>query len=71
MAEPKVFRYAIVDKGGNVVNVSLWDGIPTWTPSEGLKAVKDTDDKAQIGGRFIPQLAKCLYSLYYILFYLG
>lgn len=36
--EPKVFRYAIVDKDGNVVNVSLWDGKTPWQPGEGLKA---------------------------------
>lgn len=52
MSELKVFRYAIVDKDGNVVNVSLWDGVTPWTPGEGLKAIKDDNDKAQIGGKW-------------------
>lgn len=52
MKEPKIYRYAIVDKDGNVVNVSLWDGIATWQPGEGLKAIKDEKDKAEIGGRW-------------------
>ena len=52
MSELKVFRYAIVDKDGNVVNVSLWDGKTPWTPGEGLKAIKDEDNKAEIGGKW-------------------
>ena len=50
MAE--VSRYAIVDKDGNVTNVTLWDGVTPWQPGEGLKAVKDEDNKAEIGGRW-------------------
>lgn len=52
MTEPKVNRYAIVDKKGNVVNVSLWDGVTPWQPGEGLKAIKDEDNKAEIGGKY-------------------
>lgn len=52
MEEKKVYRYAIVDGKGNVVNVSLWDGVTPWQPGEGLKAIKDEDDKAQIGGKW-------------------
>lgn len=52
MEEKKVYRYAIVDADGNVTNVSLWDGVTPWTPGEGLKAIKDEKEEAQIGGKW-------------------
>lgn len=52
MDDKKVYRYAIVDEKGNVTNVSLWDGVTPWAPGEGLKAVKDENNKAEIGGKW-------------------
>lgn len=52
MTKPKVYRYAIVDKDGNITNVSLWDGKTPWQPGEGLKAIKDENNEAQIGGKW-------------------
>lgn len=47
-----VSRYAIVDKDGNIVNVSLWDGVTPWQPPAEHKAIKDEKDEAQIGGKW-------------------
>lgn len=63
MGKNKVYRYAIVDKDGNVTNVTLWDGVTPWQPGEGLEAVKDKANKAEIGGKwsgkkFLPPSAK-------------
>ena len=35
---PEVKRYAIVS-GGQVVNVTLWDGETEWAPPEGQEAI--------------------------------
>lgn len=44
-------RYAVIDAGGIVVNIILWDGVSPYDPGAGLTLVPDTDPPAaQIGG---------------------
>lgn len=50
--DKKIYRYAIVDADGNITNVSLWDGKTPWQPPEGHKAIKDEENKAEIGGKY-------------------
>ena len=43
--------YAIVDSGGTVISISLWDGVATWTPPVGCAAVNvsTVDPRPSIG----------------------
>ncbi len=34
-----VSKYAIVDGGGNVINIVEWDGVATWIPPAGTVAI--------------------------------
>jgi len=36
-------RYALVNERGEVVSVSLWDGVTPWTPPPGLTAVPEAE----------------------------
>lgn len=40
-------RYALIDEGGLVVNVVVWDGLTPWTPLPGCSLI--VSDEAGIG----------------------
>lgn len=43
-------RYALVDAGGQVMNIVEWDGEAEWSPPEGLAAV-DAEGSVSKGWR--------------------
>jgi len=44
-------RFALIDGGGLVQNVILWDGCDDWSPPEGMIAI--ASDVAEIGGSYL------------------
>ncbi len=43
---PDIKRYAVIDQGGNVINIILWDGVAEWSPPDGCTVREATaDDK--------------------------
>ena len=43
--------YAVVDGGGNIVNIVVWDGSSPWSPPVGSNVVQ-SDGTAEIGGTY-------------------
>lgn len=51
MNEPLLQRYAVIDANGNIINVTLWDGVSEWSPPDGCYVVQS--DTMLIGGTYI------------------
>ena len=46
-------NYAVIDRGGNVINMIAWDGVRPWTPPKDCTALKSTRERpAGIGDRY-------------------
>jgi hypothetical protein len=44
--------YALVNKSGEIVGRTLWDGVSAWSPGDGLTALEETTPMA-IGGKVV------------------
>lgn len=44
---PSLRRYGVIDASGQVINVTLWDGMSDWHPGDGLRAVES--DTLEVG----------------------